>query len=156
MFALSFLLYRILSVFLLLRVSVVTASKLILDIHYPESSITLVPGSKNVFTFGYSTSPYSYSIYTERNNWIPWWGNRTYFVTTSDKVGANNWQKEVDLGNEFFGSEVYVNMASFVNQSIPAVTVNVCMKVLLMRDMGGIQKIKLLLYRTFNDISYNF
>jgi len=85
----------------------VIGSQLILDVYYPESGISLLSGASDVFTFGFSESPYNYDLYKSAN-FLPWWGNLTYVISTSDKEGPDHWQKTINLGS--YSGEVFVNI----------------------------------------------
>jgi hypothetical protein len=112
----------------------VIGSQLILDVYYPESGISLLSGASDVFTFGFSESPYNYDLYKSAN-FLPWWGNLTYVISTSDKVGPNHWQKTINLGS--YTGEVFVNIASypgFLFISELGYTVMICSQMIPLHD----------------------
>ena len=104
------------------------ASFLVLDIYYPESGITLTPGSSNVFMYSYSSSPYSYDLLLDHLNdpygFSPWFFNYTYYVTVNDKVGADHWRKIIDLGD--YSGEIFSEIAAYTDFNAVATSVDVC------------------------------
>lgn len=111
------------------------AATLTLEVYYPESGISLIPGDPNVFSFGFSTSPYS----ADTPESLPWWGDVSYLISMDDKIDTNIWRKSIDLGD--FRGDVFVNLASY-----PAFlfmspegryTVNVCNNLIPLHDWTG-------------------
>lgn len=113
----------------------VFGSQLILDVFYPESGISLQTGESNVFSIGFSESPYSYDLWKEAN-YLPWWGNLSYVISTSDKVGQDHWQKSINLGS--YSGEVFVNIASYPGFLFASpgldYTVKVCLQLVPLHD----------------------